>query len=49
MSTKTTRITALMAAVLMTAAINGAVLWGFDTVAQEGAVVALVNASSTQG
>ena len=33
---RTTRFAAFMLAVLMTVAINGAMLWKFDTVAQEG-------------
>ncbi len=32
----TTRLAALMVAVLMTLAINGAILWQFDTLAQVG-------------
>jgi hypothetical protein len=35
-TTRTTRFAAFMLAVLMTVAINGAMLWKFDTVAQEG-------------
>jgi len=35
---RTTRFAGLLIAVLMTVAINGAILWKFDTVAQEGVV-----------
>ena len=33
---RTTRFAAFMLAVLMTVAINGAMLWKFDTLAQDG-------------
>jgi hypothetical protein len=33
---RTTRFAAFMLAVLMTVAINGAMLWRFDTLAQDG-------------
>ena len=33
---RTTRFAGLLVAVLMTVVINGAMLWSFDTVAQEG-------------
>ena len=33
---RTTRFAGLLVAVLMTVAINGAMLWKFDSVAQEG-------------
>ncbi|MFZ4479732.1 MAG: hypothetical protein ACOYNZ_07555 [Rhodoferax sp.] len=35
---RTTHFAGLLGAVLMTVAINGAMLWKFDSVAQEGAV-----------
>jgi hypothetical protein len=37
-TTYTTRFTGFMLAVLMTVAINGAMLWKFDTVAQEAGI-----------
>lgn len=35
---RTTRFAGLLVAVLMTVVINGAILWKFDAVAQEGVV-----------
>ena len=41
----TTRFAAVMLAVLMTATLNGAMLWKFDAVAREGALASSGQAS----